>query len=252
MSVNFVPLDKEKHKNIKLAVSDKFEYAKETHLASASIREFAGLAANMPIVFIQDPTSQRYHVVAMLGIEQGQNLFLLGDRWAGSHVPMNIVRYPFDVRAEGERLSVYIDENSSLIADEGIALFTEAGEATDYLKNRQQFLADLTNSEMLTQRFIKEVVDSELLDNIQVMVTHRDGKQRNITGMMAINEKKLTELSDEKIVQLHKSGFLGAMYATMMSLSQMNRLIELSATLENPISTMRLSVVAPEQAPASA
>lgn len=243
MSVNFVPLDREKHKNLKLAVNEKLEYAKETHLAAATIREFANIAASMPIVFIQDPSTERYHVVAVLGTEQGQNLYLTEERWAGAHVPMNIIRYPFDIRADGDKLGVYIDENSSLISEEGIALFTDAGEPTDYLKNRQQFLAELANSEILTQRFIKEVVELNLLDEIQIRVVHKDGKQRNITGMLSINEKKLLELSDEKIAHLHKSGFLGAIYATMMSLGQLNRLIELSTKIENPISTMHLSVV---------
>jgi len=253
MAINFVPLDKEKHKDLKVAVNTSFSFAKTTHLAAASIREFAQLAATMPLVFIEDPKTNRHHVVTMLGMELGQNLFLTGDRWKGPHVPMNILRYPFDVRPEGDKLSVYIDENSDLISDEGQALFTEAGEATEFLESRQKFLADLANSEMLTQRFVAKVVELDLLDQIQIHLNYQDGKQRNVTGMMSINEKKLLELPEAEVLDLHKQGFLGAIYAVMMSIGQLNRLVELSNDTENPIRSMQISTVkAEEQAPAEA
>ncbi|RDV29058.1 SapC protein [Alteromonas aestuariivivens] len=252
MAINYIPLDKEKHKDIKIAAKSTFSYAKNTHLAAASIKEFAQLAGTMPIVFIQDPKSLRHHVVAMLGIEQSQNLFLTGESWQGPHIPMNILRYPFDVRPDGDKLGVYIDENSELISDDGQPLFTEAGEASDFLKNRQQFLADLANSEMLTQRFVNKVVELDLLEQIQIRLMYQDGQQRNVTGMLSINEKKVLELSDEQVLELHKSGFLGAMYAIMMSLGQLNRLVELSKETANPVRTMQLSVVRPEAEKADA
>ena len=74
MAINYTPLNKEKHKDVKIAVNNAFAFAKNTHLSAASIREYAQLASTMPIVFIQDPNSDRYHTVAMLGMEQNQNL----------------------------------------------------------------------------------------------------------------------------------------------------------------------------------
>ena len=237
MAINFVPLDKEKHKDLKVAVSNTFKFAKDTHLAAATIREFAQLAATMPLVFIEDANAKRHHVVAMLGMEQNKNLFLTGDKWQGP---------------DGEKLGVYIDENSDLIGEEGEALFTDAGEPTEFLQNRQQFLADLANSEMMTQRFVQQVVDLDLLDPIQIRLTYQSGQQRNVTGMLSINEKKVLELPEEKVTELHKSGFLGAMYAVMMSAGQLNRLVELSNGTDNPIRSMQLSVVKPEEAQAEA
>jgi hypothetical protein len=161
---------------------------------------------------------------------------------------MNILRYPFDVRPDGDKLGVFIDENSDLISEEGQPLFTEAGEASEFLDSRQKFLADLANSEMLTQRFVAKVVELDLLDPIQIRLTYQDGKQRNVTGMMSINEKKLLELPEEQVLELHKQGFLGAIYAVMMSVGQLNRLVELSNDTENPIRSMQLSAVKAEEA----
>ncbi len=240
MAANYIPLDKEKHKDIKVVSQHTFEFAQNTHLAAASIKEFARLASAMPIVIIKDPKTERHHVVAMLGVEQGQNLYLSDGQWHTPHVPMNILRYPFDVRPDGEKLGVFIDENSSLFAEDGLPLFNEEGEASDFLKNRQQFLADLANSELTTQRFVKQLSELGLLESIRIHVTYKDGSQRNVTGMMSINEKKLIELDDAKVVELHKAGFMGAIYAMMMSLGQLNRLIELSKSLDNPIVNMQI------------
>jgi hypothetical protein len=251
MAMNYVPLDKNKHKELKVAVDPSFTFAKNTHLAAASIREFAQLASTMPLVFIKDPKTDRHHVVAMLGMEQGQNLFLLGDRWKGAHIPLNIVRYPFDVRPDGEKLGVYIDENSDLIKDDGQPLFTDAGEAADFLDNRQKLLSELANSEMLTQRFVDKVIELDLLEDIQIRLIYKNGQQRNITGMLGISEKKLMELADDKVVELHKAGFMGALYAMMLSLGQLNRLVELSDGTENPIQKMQMGLFNAEEAKAA-
>lgn len=240
MAINYIPLDKDKHSDLKVLPKINFEYSKDTHLAAATIREFAQLAGTMPIFFIEDPSSKNVHTVAMLGIEQGKNLFWADETWNGPHVPLNIQRYPFDIRPDGEKLGVFIDENSDFISEQGEALFTAEGEPTEYLKNRQQFLAELANSEMLNQRFIAKVVELDLLEPVQIGVQYEAGQSRNITGINAISEKKLHELSDDVIVDLHKQGFLGAIYAMLLSLGQLNRLVELSAKTDMAVRALQL------------
>lgn len=240
MAINYIPLDKDKHSALKILPKISFDYAKDTHLAAATIREFAQLATTMPIFFIEDPNTKNTHTVAMLGIEQGKNLFWAGDKWQGPHVPLNIQRYPFDIRPDGEKLGVFIDENSELIGEQGEALFTSEGEPSEYLKNRQQFLAELANSEMLNQRFIAKIVELDLLEDIQIGIQYDTGQTRNITGIKAVSEKKLHALADEVVVDLHKQGFLGAIYAMLVSLGQLNRLVELSSKTDMPIRSLQL------------
>jgi hypothetical protein len=246
MAINYIPLDKEKHKSLKVLPQLDLSFSKETHLAAATIREFAQLASVMPVVFIEDPTNNNVHTVAMLGLDQNKNLFWAEDRWQGPHVPLNIQRYPFDIRPDGEQLGVFFDENSGLVGDQGEALFTESGEASEFLQSRQKFLAELANSEMLNQRFIKRVTELELLENIQIGIQYQDGTARNVTGIMSIDEKKLNTLDDAIILELHKAGFLGAMYAIMMSLGQLNRLVELSNKTDKPIRSVQIRPVTNE------
>lgn len=250
MATNYIPLDKDKHTALKVNVKHNFEYAQNTHLSAVTLKEFAQIATCMPMAFINDPQSGNYHAVAMLGIEANQNMYMKDGKWQGHAVPLNIQRFPFDVRPDGDKLGVYIDENSDLITDDGEALFTESGEPTEYLKSRHQMLGDIANSEMATQRFIQQLVELELLEPLDMLVHYANGQQRSVTGVTTISEAKVNELADEKILELKKTGFLGAIYAMLMSLGQLNRLVQLSAGTDNPIRAIQLKQANAEEAPA--
>ncbi|GAA0855486.1 SapC family protein [Aliiglaciecola litoralis] len=243
MKTNYVPLDKEKHSALKVSVQHGFEFAKETHLASATMREFAQIASCMPIAFIKDQPKGSFHTIAMLGLEQNSNMYFNDNKWVGHVMPLNIQRYPFDVRPDGDKLGVFIDENSPLVGEEGESLFTEAGEPSDYLKNRQELLGEIANSEMITQRFVAKVVELGLLDPLQLNVQYASGETRNVTGVFTINEKRVNELSDEVTLELKKSGFLGAIYTVMLSLAQLNRMVQLSSTTDKPIRAIQMKLI---------
>lgn len=250
MAINYIPLDKTKHSDVKVLAKHNFAYAANTHLAAATIREFAQLSGSMPIVFIEDPNTKNVHTVAMLGLEQGSNLFYAEERWQGPHVPLNIQRYPFDIRPDGDKLGVFIDEESEMLTKEGEGqeLFTAEGEPSEFLKNRQQFLSELANSEVQNQRFIKQLQELNLLNEIQIRINYTSGQARNVTGILSINERALLDLDDDKVLALHKAGFLGAAYSMMLSLGQLNRLVELSNKTDNPIQSMQIVQGAPEAA----
>lgn len=247
MAMNFVPLDKAKHQSTKVAFDSKLPHARKAHLSAASIREYAQLSACMPIIFIKDP-QENFRSVGMLGVEQDQNLFLLTDKWKGPHVPMNVMRYPFDVRQDGDKLGVFIDENSELLVEDGQPLF-DGDEPSDFLKNRQEFLSTLANSEMQTKAFVDRIKELDLFEEIQIMVGYKNGERRNVTGMFSINERKLLDLPEAQVAELHKKGYLGACYSVMLSLGQLSRLVELSGDTQNPIQALQINRSS-EQAPA--
>lgn len=245
MTMNYIPLDKNKHKDLHVKLSGAFAHAKDTHLAAASLREYAQIASCMPIIFIKDPKSDTTHSIAMLGIDQGVNLFIKDGQWSGHVVPLNIQRYPFDVRPDGDKLGVFIDENSDLVGKEGEPLFTTEGEASPFLDNRQKLLSELANSEMATRDFLKKIEELDLLDSIVIRVQYANGQQRNINGMQTISEKRLQALDADTVADLHKSGYLGAIYAVLMSLGQLNRLVQLTQHTENPVKALQLQAEAP-------
>lgn len=239
MTMNYIPLDKNKHKDLHVKLNGDYAHTKDTHLAAASIREYAQIASCMPIIFIKDPKSDTTHSVAMLGIEQSVNLFMQGGKWSGHVVPLNIQRYPFDVRPDGDKLGVFIDESSDLVGQEGEPLFTEDA-PSPFLDNRQKLLSELANSEMATREFVKKVEELDLFESIVIRAQYVDGQQRNINGMQTISEKRLQALDAATIDNLHKLGYLGAIYAVMLSLGQLNRLVQLTQSGENPVRALQL------------
>jgi hypothetical protein len=249
MTINYVPLDKAIHKDLKLAAKPDYSYTQNTHIAAASIREYPQLSTAMPIVFIKDESTGNHHSVAMLGVEQQKNLYLHEGKWQAPQVPMNIQRYPFDIRPDGDKLGLYIDENSSLLStEEGNPLFNEDGNPGDVLQNRLNFMDLLANSERLTAEFIQKMVELELLTAIEIRYVTVNNERRTITGMLGIDEPKLLDLPDADVLALHKKGFLGAVYAVMMSLGQLNRLVELSNNTDSPIRSLQIVNLAQEAA----
>ena len=244
MTMNYIPLDKIKHKDLHVKLNGDFSHAKDTHLAAASLREYAQIASCMPIIFIKDPKSNTTHSVAMLGIEQGVNLFMKDGKWSGHMVPLNIQRYPFDVRPDGDKLGVFIDENSDLVGKEGEPLFVEEG-PSPFLDNRQKLLSELAYSEMATRDFIQKIEDLGLFDPIVIRAQYVDGQQRNINGMQTISEKRLQELDADTVAELHKTGYLGAIYAILMSLGQLNRLVQLTQGGASPVRALQLQLEEP-------
>ena len=247
MASNYIPLNKDKHSALKINLKHNFEFAHTTHLSAVTIREFAQIASCMPLAFITDPQSGNYHAVAMLGLDAGQNLYVQDGKWQGHAVPMNIQRFPLDIRPDGDKLGVYVDENSDLLTDDGEPLFTESGEPTEFLKHRQQLLADLANSAMATQKFIDKLKELDLLDELNLIVHYADGQQRNVTGVTSISEVRLNQLDDDKFLDLKQSGFLGAIYAMLLSLGQLNRFVQLSAETDAPIRAIQLKPAQAEE-----
>ncbi len=251
MTTNYIPLDKDKHSALKVNLKHNFSFAKDTHLAATTIREFAGIASCMPIVFVKEPNQGTLHTIAMFGFEQGANLFFKDDKWQAHVMPLSIQRFPFDVRPDGDKLGVFIDEKAEVVGEEGEALFTEAGEPSEFLKTRHQMLGDIANSEIATQKFIKELQDLELLDEVQLTIQYASGQKRNVTGLTIISEQRLNELSDEKTLEMKKAGYLGAAYAMLLSLGQLNRLVQLSAESAQPIVNIQLGAPTAEDTTAA-
>lgn len=53
---------------------------------------------------------------------------------------------------------------------------------------------------------------------MQANVTFANGETNRLTGFQGIDRKKLRELSDDSVLELHKSGGLDALHAHLLSM----------------------------------
>ena len=59
-----------------------------------------------------------------------------------------------------------------------------------------------------------------------LQLTHASGESFVLRDFQAVDEELFNQLTDEQVLSLHKKGFLGWIYAHLMSLGNANQLFE--------------------------
>jgi hypothetical protein len=225
---NPVPLNKNDHKTRKIkGTGSQFTFAGKTNSVILAGVEFSEAAKEYPIVFAQAGDSMI--PVALLGLRNEENLFVQSDgSWDARYIPAFVRRYPFVLAETGEpgQRVVCIDEAySGFNDDEGEALF-ENEEATPVLKQAMDFLEEYQKQYVRTEAFLQRLKDNDLLVELNARVDMTDGQQFGLTGLFAVDERKLLQMPDDKAMQLFRSGELSWIYCHLMSLGCMSRLMD--------------------------
>lgn len=228
MFKNPVPLSSEKHRNTRIKQSPTIEHVKDSHLASVTVHEFVACAGEYPIIFIRTESGPR--AVVMWGAEPGKNVHVSDGKWQGGYVPASVRCFPFVTNIQTvddeKRIFVGIHEESELVNDnDGERLFDDEGQETEWFKKTIDFINNVTQRDDFTNSFAKELESLGLLKNLKLSYKTPAGEERNIDGILAVEPKALAELSDEAFLKLRKANFLDAIYAHLVSLENLNKLL---------------------------
>jgi hypothetical protein len=230
MFQKLVPVNIERHAKKKIKQVEGFDFAAGFHIASVMMHEFARAAAIYPIVFIEDKQQDEFRPVVLLGLDANENLFVgPGGKWQASYVPAIIRRYPFALaRTDKEgQFTVCIDEGSALVSEEeGNAMFDDKGAPTQVIDNVKRYLGELQQMEVISQAFCKFLSEHNMFTPLNMRVRDND-RIKNITGCYVINEERLNNLSDELFKEMRDKRYLPAIYAQLISLAQIDRLVML-------------------------
>lgn len=223
------------HANKKIIPVNHFKFAKNVHIASLMINEFNRAAGIYPIVFLQGDTGS-YSIFALLGLKQEENLFVNEEgRWKASYIPAVIRRYPFMLGKDenSDNLMIGIDEESEFISEtEGQPLVDENGKPTQIVENVKNYLSEIHRFSEISNRFCQDLAERELLTPLNMQIKNAGGQTMNIGGCHGVNEKKFNELSDDDFLELRKKGMLPLIYAHLISLSQLDRLVRIQGGLQ--------------------
>lgn len=230
MFQQLVPVNKARHAATRIKQIEGFGFASQFHIASVMVHEFARASAIYPVVFLEDKAADEFRPVALMGLEQGENLFVDAQgKWASSYVPAIIRRYPFALASTGQegQFTVCIDEGSELVNQtDGVALFDENGEPSSAIENVKRYLGELQQMDTFTRAFSKYFAEHNLFTPLNMRV--RQGEQaRNITGCYVVNEERLNNLSNDRFLEMREKRYLPAVYAHLVSLAQIERLMQL-------------------------
>lgn len=223
-----VPLNKNEHQNKKIRqAADSFAFAGKTNSVILAGVEFSEAAKEYPIVFAQ--AGDAVIPVAMLGLRNEENLYVDADgKWDARYIPAFVRRYPFVLAETGDagHRVVCIDEAyEGLNDDEGETLF-DGDEPSQLLNQAMEFLTEYQKQYIRTEAFVQRLRDNDLLMSLNAKVDMTNGQQFGMTGLLAVDERKLLQLSDEKALELFRSGELSWIYCHLSSLGSMARMID--------------------------
>jgi hypothetical protein len=189
--------------------------------------EFRNVQAYYPIVFHKNANGA-FQPVALFGVRRDENLFLDGERWDASYLPLAVERAPFLIGASANGLDVHIDLDHPRVRRDaaGEALFREHGGTTPYLDRMSSVLRALHDGLQTVPAFIAALIEHGLLESFALDVELGGGEQHRMAGFYAIHEEKLRDLEATAIAALHRAGQLEAIYMALASLAHLRDLIE--------------------------
>lgn len=214
------------HKDLRIDTRRSAQLGDDVGFAATFPAEFRDLQASYPIVFRKDAHGA-LSPVALLGFEEGRNLFLEGERWDAHYVPLAIERQPFLIGRGGDELTVHVDLDSPRVGSaNGEALFREHGGNTEYLDRIASVLLTLHNGLERVPVFVDALLALELLESFALDVQLDDGSLNRLAGYYTINEERLRSLDADALGQLHAAGHLEPVFMAVASISNFRGLID--------------------------
>jgi len=252
---NFVAIKSDKHQNLKISQKRNLSHVANQHIVTVTASEYAQSSASFPIVLVKNPDSPRYRSVAMLGIEAGENVYYHDEKWSALSVPQSIGMAPFALGLDPEKentLTACVDVDSEFVGeDKDLALFEAEGKESELLTNVQNSLGRLYENEKMTESFIKELEDNDMLQELELKIDLSTGEKKKLTGLFTVNEDKIKSLADDKVLDFHKRGLFVPIYAMLGSLSQINRLVQLrNQNNEVQVTSIKIEQLAKQEAQA--
>lgn len=188
--------------------------------------EFRSVQAHYPIVFQRD-AGGKFHPLALFGFQEGTNLFLQGDIWDATYIPLSVQRQPFLIGISGEERLIHIDlDHPRTRSGEGEALFHDHGVASEFLERIRSVLLALHDGIVATPAFIDALLRHELLESFVLDIQLDDGSDNRLAGFHTIDEARLQALDGEALERLARDGHLLPAYMVLASMSRFRDLIE--------------------------
>lgn len=239
MYQSMVPLDRVVHRNLKMKEgATSIERTVGQNSMFLAVVEFADACKEYPIVFVHvgppsaDASPRPIAPLLVLGLTTGTNLFVKDGAWTGRYLPAYLRRYPFMMaRIDGkeDNLAVCIDaEWEGFSETEGQPLFDEKGENTELMSKAYAFVESFERESSRTRAACDELLKHGLLQDMRFEATLANGEKLNVDGFLAIDEKKLAELSDAQVLQMHRNGLLSLIEMHRVSLGNMARLADMT------------------------
>ncbi|WP_336278617.1 SapC family protein [Bartonella sp. CB175] len=231
------PINKMTHKNLKFAPPNNMSFAKDTHWVPLASSEYFRAALDYPILFMSakdEQEKQHYTSAALVGLSNDENDYIVSnENWKqNTYVPAFVRRYPFVLAQipNEKELSVCFDQQSGMFNEvTGTELFNSDGSISPFMEERIQFLESFKVAMEKTSEFIDTLVEMDLLSQKSINVKNEKGLSAQLEDFWIVDEEKLNKLSAHQLAKLHKNGFLGQIFAHLMSMNNLLKILSLKS-----------------------
>jgi hypothetical protein len=214
---NIVVLNSLTHRGVRVRAEASAKFGDNQRFVPVVIAEFPLLVTHYPVLFSKDTETGAFFCGAMLGIDEGENLFLKDDKGHEGYRPLNLQRAPFFVA--GEDLAIDLD-HARIAAHGGQSLFDDKGEPTPYLESIKAAFQQLKPGIEMTRRFTESLFNLNLLEPVDIVLGFDDGTKRNLVDLYTVNQEVLRQLPDASVLELFRRGYLQLIYLLIASLKQ--------------------------------
>ena len=214
---NIVVLNSVTHRDVRVQAEAAAKYGDNQRFVQVVVGEFPLLVTHYPILFSKDTETGAFLCGAMLGIDDGENLFLKEGKGHEGYRPLNLQRAPFFVA--GDDLAIDLD-HPRIATHAGQSLFNDQGVPTPYLESIKAAFQQLKPGVEITKRFIEALLKLNLLEPVDIVLGFDDGTKRNLADLYTVNQDVLRKLPDAAIIELFRRGYLQLIYLAIASLKQ--------------------------------
>jgi hypothetical protein len=223
-----VPLSAEVHRTTTLgSLAGDYRFSASTNSIPLAAVEFFDAAREYPIAFTGQEAGALFPI-ALLGVRHNENLCVTEEgQWDGTYIPAFVRRYPFVLaeKQDADDFNVYFDEAYPGVgAEDGERLFTDSGEQTPMLKQALEFLSTYQGEIKRTRQFVERLQALDLLVPRVLEVVRANSPPVVLQGFTVVDETRLAALGDADMLGLARGGYLGWIYAHLLSLGNVQRL----------------------------
>lgn len=224
--MNPVQLDNNTHRDLRIVTTRGATWGDDLMTTPVFPNEFRDVQAIYPIVFQPADNGPGMQPVALLGLRNGENLFLEPHGWDATYIPLALERGPFMIGRGGSELTIHVDMDSPRIGrGEGEPVFLEHGATTDHLERMNSVLAAIHQGVEATAPFVAALLRHDLIESFALDIEAADGSQNRLAGFHTINEERLARLDPSAIAELHAQGWLVAIFMVIASTTHFRDLI---------------------------
>jgi SapC len=218
------------HGSLKLDRSSGYRFAAGAQSVPIGLTEFEATAQHFPILFTSGPNPVP---VALLGLREGQNLFVRPDGgWLpDSYVPAYVRAFPFIFVEDANTKSLFVGmepDADQIRPDIGKPLF-EDGRPSQALNDAVGFCQSFREAVNAAASFGRALEAARLLEEEEATVNFTGGGAARIRGFKIVKPERLADVDDATFLDWRRMGYLAAIYAHLFSAGRWSRLIEMAA-----------------------